>query len=336
MNGAKSVNAMNSNRREFLSVCASAVAGASALSAIPLNSRATLAPAQREFLYGASVYPELQTREEWNRMLDEFRSAHINLVRVAESSWGNLEIAPGKFNFGWLHDFLDDLHRKEIKAILGTSTYLPPQWLVGAHPEITVQLLPGMFSDPMSRKSPCFNHPLYREACRRYINAIGNEFKDHPAVIGWQLDNEIEFMVSVICYNPACDRAWRKWLEDTYHAPEEFDKRLDLVSWGMKVTSFDEVPQPRVGVENLSGGLRLAGSKEERQFLPALSLANFHFERDVILDFFGRTGKYSASSRSESVAADRLERRMARRSRRSQGASLHVHRRTQLLSAFVR
>jgi beta-galactosidase GanA len=54
----------------------------------------------------------------------------------------------------------------------------------------------------------------------------------------------------------------------------------------MKVTSFDEVPQPRVGVENSSGGLvRLAGSKEERRFLPALSLANFHFERDVILDF---------------------------------------------------
>jgi beta-galactosidase len=219
-------------------------------------------------------------------MLDEFRRAHMNLVRVAESSWGNLEIAPGKFNFGWLHDFLDDLHRKEMRAILGTSTYLPPQWLVGAHPEVTVQLLPGISSDPMSRKSPCFNHPLYREACRRYINGIGTEFTDHPAVIGWQLDNEIEFTVSVICYNPACDRAWRQWLQDTYHTPDEFNKRLDLVSWGMKITSFDEVSQPRLGVESSGGGpIRLAGSKEERRFLPALSLANFHFERDVILNF---------------------------------------------------
>jgi beta-galactosidase len=222
-------------------------------------------------------------------MLDEFRRAHMNLVRVAESSWGNLETAPGKFNFGWLHTFLDDLHRREMKAILGTSTYVPPQWLVGAHPEITVQLLPGMFSDPMSRKSPCLNHPQYRDACRRYISAIGNEFKDHPAVIGWQLDNEIEFMVSVICYNPACDRAWRQWLQTTYHTTDEFNRRLDLVSWGMKITSFDEVPQPRPGVES-SGQIRLAGSKEARQSLPAVSLANFHFERDVILNFLAEQG----------------------------------------------
>jgi beta-galactosidase len=278
------VNRISGNRREFLSACASALAAARSLSATPLPSRTTLAPPQREFLYGASVYPELQTRDEWNRMLDEFRRAHMNLVRVAESSWGNLEIAPGKFNFGWLHTFLDDLHRREMKAILGTSTYVPPQWLVGAHPEITVQLLPGMSSDPMVRKSPCLNDPQYRAACRRYISAIGNEFKNHPAVIGWQLDNEIEFLVSVICYNPACDRAWRQWLETTYRTPDEFNRRLDLVSWGMKISSFDDVPQPRPGVEG-SGQIRLAGSKEARQALPAVSLANFHFERDTILNF---------------------------------------------------
>ena len=167
-------------------------------------------------------------------MLDEFRCARMNLVRVAESSWGNLETAPGKFNFGWLQSLLDDLHRKEMKAILGTSTYVPPQWLVGTHPEVTAQILPGMSSDPMSRKSPCLNHPMYRDACRRYISAIGNEFKDHPAVIGWQLDNEIEFMVSVVCYNQTCGRAWRHWLETTYHSSDEFNRRLDLVSWGMK------------------------------------------------------------------------------------------------------
>lgn len=275
---------MNSNRREFLSVCVSALTTARAFSAAPLKSRSTLTPPQREFLYGASVYPDLQTREEWNRMLDEFRRAHMNLVRVGESSWGNLETAPGKFNFRWLHDFLDDLHRREMKAILGTSTYVPPQWLVGAHPEITVQLLPGIASDPMSRKSPCFNDPLYRSACRRYIKALGMEFKNHPAVIGWQLDNEIEFMVSVICYNPSCERAWQQWLAQKYHTPDEFNQRLDLVSWGMKIHSFTEVPQPRPSVED-SSEVRLPGSREARRTLPALSFANFQFERDVILNF---------------------------------------------------
>ena len=46
----------------------------------------------------------------------------------------------------------------------------------------------------------------------------------------------------------------------------------------MKVDSFDDVPQPRPGVEGPS-------SADVHGALPALSLANLHFEHDVILDF---------------------------------------------------
>jgi len=275
---------MNGTRRDFLIASASMTA-AHTVHAVPLDQSARPSPVQQEFLFGADVYPELQTRAEWNRMLDHFGSAHMNVVRVSESSWGNLETAPGKFNFDWLRNFLDDLDRRQMKAILGTSTYIPPQWLVAAHPEILVQLLPGLAGDPMSRKSPCLNHPLYRDACRRYITAIAREFKDHVAVIGWQLDNEIEAMVHRICYNPACERAWRQWLEKTYRTPQEFNRRLDLVSWGMKIDSFNEVPQPRPSVEDSGEVAAFPGSAQSRRGLPALSLANFHFERDVILGF---------------------------------------------------
>jgi beta-galactosidase len=174
-----------------------------------------------QFLFGASVYPELQTREEWNRMLDEFQKAHFKVVRVSESSWGNLEIAPEKYNFGWLRDFLDDVHRRGMKAILGTSSYIAPQWLSAKNPDMLVEQRPGERVHPMARKAACMNHPLYRKAVHRYILAIGRAFKDHPAVIGWQLDNEIEFMVGRPCYNPACEGAWHDWLKKTYHTPEE-------------------------------------------------------------------------------------------------------------------
>ena len=96
----------------------------------------------------------------------------------------------------------------------------------------------------------------------------------HPVVIGWQLGNEEEGSVERICYNPACERAWREWLRTTYHTPEEFNRRLDFVSWGMKVRTLDEVPQPGEGVEE--SGAQLA----------ALTLAHRHFRRDVLLNFF--------------------------------------------------
>ncbi|MGB8029910.1 MAG: alpha-amylase family protein [Terracidiphilus sp.] len=246
---------------------------------VSLPGNVRLASDFSTFLFGADVYPDLQSPEEVQSMLDLLQRAHMNTVRVGEANWGNLEVAPGKFNFGWLREFLDNLQRRKMSAIVGTSTFVPPQWLVAAHPETLVVLEPGSGpSDPMSRKSACLNHPLYREACRRYIQALALEFSDHPAILAWQLDNEIEFMVERTCYNPACETAWRHWLEKTYHSPEEFNRSLDLVSWGMKIDSFDEVPQPRLGVE----GVFHTGS---RWGLPALSLANLHFRHDVILDF---------------------------------------------------
>lgn len=104
-----------------------------------------------EFLYGASVYPELQTREEQIKMLDLFQKSGLNLLRVAESSWGNLETASGKFNFGWLRFFLDEMQKLKMKAMLGTSSYIVPQWLSAKHPEILWQYEPGNHSHSMAR-----------------------------------------------------------------------------------------------------------------------------------------------------------------------------------------
>lgn len=265
------------NRRAFLQALALAVPALNTMSA----SQALAQPAmsgQERFLFGADVYPDIAGAEETKHLLALLERAHMNVVRVGESSWGNLETGPGQFNFGWLRAFLDELHRRGIAAILGTSTFIPPQWLAAAHPEILLVADPGAGpAHPMSRHCPCLNHPLYRAACRRYINALGAEFHNHPAVIGWQLDNEIEFMTQTVCYNPACAHTWRQWLERTYHSPQEFNRRLELVDWGMKVESFDEVPQPRYGME--------AARNNVHEALPALSLAEYHFRRDTILDF---------------------------------------------------
>ena len=265
------------DRREFLQSLVFAISALNSLPAPRVLAQQS-GSGNEQFLFGAGVYPDIESAEQTQNLLALLEHAHMNVVRVGESSWGNLETGPGQFDFGWLRTFLDELHRRGISAILGTSTYIPPQWLVASHPETLIVAEPGSGpTHPMSRHCPCLNHPLYREACRRYIQALAAEFHDHPAVIGWQLDNEIEFMDGIVCYNPACEHAWRQWLERTYHTPEEFNRRLDLVDWGMKVESFDDVPQPRYGMESARNNVHEA--------LPALSLAEYHFRRETILDF---------------------------------------------------
>ena len=226
---------------------------------------------QTEFLYGATVYPEFLTPQQTTRMLDEMQRAHFNVVRVGESSWGSLETAPGVYNFGWLREFLDELARRKMKAILGTATYISPQWLTARNPDVLIQMQPGVRIHPMYRHAACLNHPLFREASIRYIRALASEFKAHPAVIAWQLDNELEFLLNIVCYNPACERAWVDWLKKNYHTAEEFNRRLDLKSWANQVSSLEEVPQPS---KNDMGDARQ---------LPALTLAHRRFRRDTIV-----------------------------------------------------
>ena len=132
------------SRREFLASMGTLMIG-NALLSVPFSSAS--APAHEgpsgalpslvessqpisEFLDGASVYPDLQTRAEWNAILDHFRRAHMNFACVSESSWGNLEAARGVYEFGWLCDFLNDLEKQKMKAILGTDSYVPTGWQV--------------------------------------------------------------------------------------------------------------------------------------------------------------------------------------------------------------
>ena len=137
---------------------------------------------------GASVYQctELLSNEQQLELLEILKAADCNVVRVADSSWGNLEVAPGQYDFDWLIAFLDKAHQAGFKTILGTGTYIAPQWLTAEHPEVLVQNRPGVPVHSMLRKAACLHHPRFRQAVRNYIRALAAATKDHPSVTAWQ------------------------------------------------------------------------------------------------------------------------------------------------------
>lgn len=224
------------------------------------------------FLYGASVYPELQSQDEQIKMLDLFSQAGFTVLRLGESAWGNLEPGPGRFNFEWLRFFLDEMHKRNLRAILGTCSYIPPQWLVASHPEILWEYEDGNHANPIGRHAASRNHPIFRKELEKFILAYGKEFKDHPAVIGWQLDNEIEWNVgSRIDHNSANLDEWKNWLIKNYKTTEELNERLGLNAWGLQVPKIEDLPLP---------------SKSNDGNIPILYLTNLHYERDNVLEYF--------------------------------------------------
>lgn len=86
---------------------------------------------------------------------------------------------------------VEKLHAAGIRIILGTPTYSIPAWMYKKHPEILVTRLGGQPLYYGLRQNIDLANPTYRFYCERVIRKILDHYKSNPAIIGFQIDNEI-------------------------------------------------------------------------------------------------------------------------------------------------
>jgi beta-galactosidase len=204
------------------------------------------APRFDTVLYGASYYWEYMPYERLEKDFALMEKAGITFIRVGESTWGVLEPSDGRFDFDWLGRVLDRAHKAGIKVILGTPTYSIPAWLYKRHPEIQVKQAGEPRYTYGLRQMTDLTHPVYRKYAERIIRRLVGRFKDHPAVIGYQLDNETHPSGTA---DARVQAAFRERLRKMFVTPEALNKAWGLNYWGQRVNSFDEVP-PREGAVN--------------------------------------------------------------------------------------
>jgi beta-galactosidase len=208
-------------------------------------------------LYGSAFYPEYMPYERLETDVDLMQKAGLTVVRVGESTWSSWEPRDGEFQFAWMQRVLDRLHKAGIKAILGMPTYSVPTWLYKAHPEILVThygTSPPL-SDPYSPTYPSsarpgyygprqnydFLNPHFRRHAERVIRQIASHFRDHPAVIGYQIDNETAPNRVPTPYTTA---AFRERLNQKYKRPEAINRIWGLAYWGQLVDKWEDLPPP--------------------------------------------------------------------------------------------
>jgi beta-galactosidase len=224
------------------------------------------APAGRQpattILYGAAYYPEYMPEDRLEKDVDLMQKAGITVVRVGESTWSSWEPREGDFQYAWMQRVLDRLHMAGIKAILGTPTYSIPTWLYRKHPEILVTHngdkppmrdpywptfpsteTPGYYGP---RQNYDFLNPNFRQRAEWIIRQIVSRFKDHPAVIGYQIDNETGPNGVPTPYTTA---AFVERLKRKYKTTETINRIWGLAYWGQLVDTWEDLP-PRNGILN--------------------------------------------------------------------------------------
>jgi beta-galactosidase len=215
--------------------------------ALPSQTAPAFAPDKMDtVLYGVAYYPEYMPYERLDKDVALMQQAGINVVRVGESSWGLWEPEDGRFEFAWMDRVVDRMQKAGIKVIMGTPTYSIPAWMYKKHPEIVITQLDGKTIGYGLRQNTDLLNPTYRFYCERVIRKIAEHYKDNPAIIGYQIDNETS---AGEVANHDVQVGFVEYLKHKFHTVEALNQAWGLNYWGQRLNDWTEVP-PREGIIN--------------------------------------------------------------------------------------
>lgn len=198
-----------------------------------------------EFLFGVAYYPEHWTRREWRRDFALMERTGVKVVRMGEFAWDVWEPRRGEYRFELFDEAIGLAARHGLRVILGTPTAGPPRWLTAAHPGWLRHTAEGRPVDHTGRQHVGLVHAGFRVLCRELTAALAAHYARHPAVIGWQIDNELH-CVGALDFSPGAQSAFQTWLAGRYQRIARLN-----ASWGTAFSaqtygSFEEVPLPLV------------------------------------------------------------------------------------------
>ena len=254
-------------------------------------------------LFGAAYYAEYHREERTEADLDLMKAAGFTVIRVGESVWSTWEPRDGEFDLDWLQPVLDGAHERGIAVILGTPTYAVPPWLQTAYPEIAAERRTGERVPWGARQEVDYSHPAFRFHAERVIRAVIERYADHPAVIGYQVDNEPGML---LFHNRGSFQRFVRRLKAQYGDVETLNREWGLTYWSHRLSDWSDLWTP------------------DGNTLPQYDLAWRRYQADLTTEFIawqaGIVREYAASRavrhHVHRLPAPRRRRRGARRGAR--------------------
>ena len=195
------------------------------------------------YVMGTCYYPEHWDKSLWESDLDRMLEAGITVIRVAEFAWSKFELTEGVFTYDFFDEFLDLCQRKGMKVVMGTPTATPPAWLTTKYPEVLNGDENGNLFRHGGRRHYNYNSETYKSLSARIVTCLAEHYGKHPAIIGWQIDNELNCEISE--FRSAADTlAFRKFLKEKYGNLDALNDAWGTAFWNQTYTSWDEITVP--------------------------------------------------------------------------------------------
>ncbi len=214
-----------------------------------------------KLLFGAAYYDEYLPCDRIETDMEMMEKAHINVIRIAESTWSTWEPREGVFDFTRLHRMLQASARHGISVIIGTPTYAIPAWLAAKYPDIIAETHdgPGRYGH---RQNMDITHPMYLKHAEIIIRRLIEETVSYDHVIGFQLDNETK------SYDTCSIYAQKKFIE---YLKKEFHNDLNALNhafgldyWSNRIDVWEDFPDVR---GTINGSLGAEYQKFQRRLV---------------------------------------------------------------------
>lgn len=198
-----------------------------------------------EFIaYGGDWNPDQWPAETVDEDIELMKEAGVNLVSLAIFSWAKLEPKPGQYDFAWLRTIMDKCAANGIYVDLATGTASPPIWMARQDRQSLPVTSSGVRLEFGSRQQYCPSSPTYRKHSRDLAGALAKEFKDHPALAMWHINNEYGCH-TFACYCDNCTTEFQTWLADKYGDIEALNHAWNTHFWSQCYQDFTQITVPK-------------------------------------------------------------------------------------------
>ena len=232
---------------------------------------------------GTCYYPEHWDRNLWADDLRRMLAHGIEVVRVFEFAWSIVEPNEGVFEFDLFDRFLDLAAREGMRVIMCTPTPTPPAWLTYGYPEVLNADVDGRLIHHGHRRQYNYNSPKYIGFTERIVSALAKRYGNHPAIIGWQIDNEINCEINEF-YSDADRVAFRQYLKDHFGSLEALNDAIGGNFWSQCYTDWEQADLSR---HLFTGHGNPHMALLEKRFFSKSAIRYVKLQADILREYVG-------------------------------------------------
>jgi beta-galactosidase len=171
--------------------------------------------------------------------------------------WSAVEVSPGVFDWADYDRMMDLAAQNGIKVIIAELVTAAPEWAFRKHASARYRANDDSFvyssisgsSDTGGFPGLCLDNEEVKDLAERFLTTLIERYKNHPALLGWDLWNETTAEggspQKMYCFCDASKTKLREWLKDKYGSIETVRKNWQRYS----IATWEDLEPPR----NFSG-----------------------------------------------------------------------------------